>query len=175
MSGYLVRHIETGVCAAPESLDGYGADAWEVLGAIPPELEGRPVKEEGGAIVADLSPLRESRKQALAQYRDAVVLATVETAFGTFYTDDKSKLLMAGKLLGLLLVEKLGQPVPETVTFKTVSGFQTFATADFMVAALQVLGGIEAAFGTQETLEAAIDTLSDPAAIAAVEWPEVPE
>lgn len=124
------------------------------------------------AFSVDVTAAREDRKAALAAYRDDVVLATVQTDFGTFYTDDKSKLLMAGKLLGLLLAERLGQPVPETVTFKTVAGFETFATGDFMVAALQLLGGIETAFGTQETLEATIDALSDPAAILAVAWPE---
>jgi hypothetical protein len=125
-----------------------------------------------GALVPDIEPLRADRKAALATYRDDVVLATVTTDFGTFYADDKTKLLMAGKLLGLLLMERLSIALPATARFKTTAGFQTFDTSDFMIAALQVLGGIESAFATQDTLESEIEAALTLEELEAVTWPE---
>ena len=120
----------------------------------------------------ELERVKSDQLAVLTEYRETVVLATVTTDFGTFYADDKSKLLMAGRLLGILLMERVGLTAPTTVLFKTTDGFQTFATDDFITAALQVLGGIESAFSVQSTLETEIVAATTVEDVQAVVWPE---
>lgn len=156
MSNPTHRVIATGQLVFPE---GYDRADIEALA-------------EGEWEAIELERVKSDQLAALTEYRETVVLATVTTDFGTFYADDKSKLLMAGRLLGILLMERVGLTAPATVLFKTTAGFQTFDTDDFITAALQVLGGIESAFSTQSTLETEISAATTIEDVQAVVWPE---
>jgi hypothetical protein len=121
----------------------------------------------------DLDIVRQDKKDELTAYREEVVLESVETTFGTFFTDNSSRGILVGQILSLWVMEKLGLTLPDDIEFKTAEGWQTFARTDFLAASLEVLAGIKEVFDHQRELEDLADGSDDVGEIQNLEWDSV--
>jgi hypothetical protein len=164
-----VRENDGRILAAGEDLDGLAFDGCAIVPA-PEGWDPSFAYLVDGVLGCDLDKAKEVKAAEIVATR-AELLATTATSFGTFYTDDRT--LMLGQLVGILLLERAGAPLPATVGFKTVEGWQTFAREDFVAAGLQVLGRFQNLFSAQSTIEAQIETAASVEDLDAIAWPNV--
>lgn len=169
----LIRDPQNGELQAV--FDAEGHDGWTVIGEIPDDVPPDvAMVDASGAIVADMTVLRQRKWIAIRAIRDAKLPVITIAGVGVFDADDTSRSNMLGKLQSFAL---LGANAPATVTWKLHdNSFVTLARADFESACLQVLAAIEAIYQASFTLEAQVNAAGDTATLNAIDinsgWPQ---
>lgn len=130
-----------------------------------------PTQYIGGVVKVTLNRAKESKEQEILNRREEEMLV-VGTPSGNFYADDRSKILMLGKLLSIFIIERVGGTIPTEVTWKLTTGWTVIPIEDFMTACLYVLAGIEDVYATQATLEGELSSATTVEDVESVEWPE---